>query len=58
MGFYTPEGEPIMTVPAGQRPHETVLSADGEDAFVTYSSRRRTRESVATSARTSSSEVR
>ncbi len=34
MGFYTPEGKVLATVPVGTHPHEMVLSADGHLAYV------------------------
>lgn len=35
LGFYTPEGEKLATVPVGTHPHEMVLSADGRYVYVT-----------------------
>lgn len=34
MGFYTPEGKLLTTVPVGTHPHEIVLSTDGRLAYV------------------------
>lgn len=35
LGFYTPEGKLLVTVPVGQHPHEMVLSKDGRRLFTT-----------------------
>jgi YVTN family beta-propeller protein len=34
VGFYTPEGKLLATVPVGERPHEIALSPDGRFAYV------------------------
>jgi len=35
LGFYTPEGRLLASVPVGRHPHEMVLSADGRLVYVT-----------------------
>jgi DNA-binding beta-propeller fold protein YncE len=35
LGFYTPEGKLLATVPVGQHPHEMILSKDGKRLYTT-----------------------
>lgn len=35
LGFYSPRGQLLATVPVGQHPHEMVLSADGKTVYIT-----------------------
>src|SRR4029453_11082895 len=35
MGFYTPAGQHLASVPVGKHPHEFVISTDGRYAYTT-----------------------